>query len=442
MLTKKKLTPPKYLDLLKTYQSELGEILMTELPSNFEGKYLHWHEVTNRGGNEKLNHYRWLKLKFSRTYIPISLYDENNIQFRYTLPNQCHALLHHADSLRADLSAYYEANKKTKSEFLTNSLKLEEPISSSQLEGAATTRVVALAMLESERAPTNSDEKMILNNFHLMNEVIKNKDQPLSIELILKFHEIATLGIDDVKINPGVFRSDNNVYVSNRDGDKLHIPPSHELLEQRINNLCTFANSEHKDSDFIHPIIKAIILHFMLGYEHPFYDGNGRTARALFYWYLAKNGYDEFQYISISKLLKVAPKQYAMAYLYSETDDNDLTYFILYQLKIIVRAIKELFSYLDKKKKEFIDTLSWLDQTTIINTLNAKEIILLKKAIENPGKIFTVKEVRNHFGIADNTARKYLDNLVNEKVLFKSKTDSGSLYISRQDIVNIINQKR
>ncbi len=442
MITKRKLTPPKYFDLLEKYNDKLGEIFMTELPNNFEDKYIHWHDITNRGCIEKTNHYRWLKLKFSRNYIPVNLLDENGLTFQYTLPNQCHALLHHADSLRADLSAYYEANKKTKSEFLTNSLKLEEPISSSQLEGAATTRVAALSMLETERAPTTTDERMILNNFHLMNEATKNKDNPLSIELILKLHEIATLGINDLKITPGSFRTDNSVYVCNRDGDKLHIPPSHEQLEERVNQLCIFANFEHKDSNFIHPIIKAIILHFMIGYEHPFYDGNGRTARAIFYWYLAKHGYNEFQFVSISKLLKEAPKQYAMSYLYTETDDNDLTYFILYQLNIIVRAIKELFTYLDKKKKEFINTLSWLDETDTVKLLNAKEIILLKKAIENPGKIFTVKEVRNHFGIADNTARKYLENLVEQKVFLKTETDKGSFYISRQDIVNILNQKR
>jgi hypothetical protein len=42
---------------------------------------------------------------------------------------------------------------------------------------------------------------------------------------------------------------------------------------------------------FIHPVMRAITLHFWLAYDHPFCDGNGRTARALFYWSMLKQGY-------------------------------------------------------------------------------------------------------------------------------------------------------
>ena len=64
----------------------------------------------------------------------------------------------------------------------------------------------------------------------------------------------------------------------------------------------------------------------MMGYEHPFRDGNGRVARALFYWFMLKSEYTLFKFVSISKLLKEKPKEYGMSYMYTEKDSNDLMF--------------------------------------------------------------------------------------------------------------------
>ena len=60
---------------------------------------------------------------------------------------------------------------------------------------------------------------------------------------------------------------------------------------------------------FIHPMIRSIILHFWLAYDHPFVDGNGRTARALFYWSMLRHGYWLFEFISISQIILKGPDQ-------------------------------------------------------------------------------------------------------------------------------------
>ena len=111
-----------------------------------------------------------------------------------------------------------------------------------------------------------------------------------------------------------------------------HYPPEVAKLPAMIEDLIAFAN---EDDEFIHPIVKAIILHFLIGYIHPFNDGNGRTARAIFYWFALKHHYELLEYISISRIFVHAPVQYSRAYQLTETDSNDMTYFIDFNIHIL-----------------------------------------------------------------------------------------------------------
>ena len=184
---------------------------------------------------------------------------------------------------------------------------MEEAITSSQLEGASTTRKIAKEMLETKRQPIDKSEQMIFNNYLLMKKALERKDEALSIELILELHAIATYKAIDNDAISGALREDNDIAVSNLYNELAHTPPCFSSLKERLLSLCDFANEKHDGANsdtFIHPLVKAIILHFMIGYIHPFGDGNGRTARAIFYWYMLSSGYWLFEYVSISKLMK------------------------------------------------------------------------------------------------------------------------------------------
>ena len=103
--------------------------------------------------------------------------------------------------------------------------------------------------------------------------------------------------------------------------------------------------------------MKGIVLHFVLAYIHPFMDGNGRVSRSLFYWYLIRNGYASVEYISISKAIKSHHGRYNNAYLLSETDGNDITYFINYNLDMVFEAADAFLSYVGRKMEENSKTL-------------------------------------------------------------------------------------
>ena len=135
----------------------------------------------------------------------------------------------------------------------------------------------------------------------------------------------------------------------------------------------------------------------MIGYDHPFVDGNGRTARALFYWIMAREGYWLMEYISISRVIKMAPAQYMYAYLHTETDSNDVTYFIIHQLEVIKKAIRDLHSYLAHKTGEYRRAARLLENSKLSGALNHRQLGLLKNALDNPGQEYTIKSHKLHY---------------------------------------------
>lgn len=187
-----------------------------------------------------------------------------------------------------------------------------------------------------------------------------------------------------------------------------------ELIEQ----VCTFANDT--EGPFVHPVIKAIAIHFWIGYVHPFEDGNGRTARALFYWYLLRQRYWLFEYIS--SVLKEAYAKYARAYLYTETDDNDLTYFVLFQLDVIDRALDEVQAYIRKKTREMRETRAVLHPSA---DLNHRQIALLRHALQHPEAVYEFHSHKQSHGVVYQTARTDILDLV-ERGLLREDTSSGS----------------
>jgi len=235
---------------------------------------------------------------------------------------------------------------------------MEEAIASSQIEGAATTRKVAKEMLRTGRRPRDISETMILNNYRAIMRIGELRDEPLTPEAVLELHRILTDGtLDDPSAAGRLQRPDEErvTVVDPADDTVLHVPPPAEQLPSRLARLCRFANGEPEEP-FVHPVVRAIVVHLWLAYDHPFEDGNGRTARALFYWVMAAQGYWLTEYLSISRLLYTARSRYRRSFLLTENDDLDATYFLSFQLGIIVRAIDEMHAHLRAKMDELRQT--------------------------------------------------------------------------------------
>ncbi len=407
------------------------------------GKYLYWDQFKWRIDENDDAKKAWYATKWARSskLKTITLFDKVENPFYFCMPDTLQAKLFKISNLAGQGIIPHHS---IKSQYLISSLVMEEAISSSQLEGASTTRKVAKEILVSERKPRTPDEQMIVNNYLLMKEIQRIKDEELTVDMILSLHKIATNHTHDNDNIAGQLRKSDDIVIMDMDDNILHQPPSFSVLPSRLKKLCSFANESHTGEDgsiFIHPIVKAILLHFMIGYEHPFSDGNGRTARALFYWFMLKSGFDYFEYISISKFLKEAPKKYSMSYLYSEIDDNDMTYFIYYQVDMILRAIDDLLEYLQKKSVEYEEITNLLKDSFLNEQLNFVQKDIIKKAIKNPGRVFTGLEIAADYDIAPTTARKYLKELVKYKILANYKDGRTIAYIAPADLGDVLKGK-
>jgi Fic family protein len=318
-----------------------------------------------------------------------------------------------------------------KDRYLISSL-MEEAIASSQLEGAVTTRKVAKEMLESNRKPRTTSEQMILNNYEGMKWIADNKHLRFTPENIRHIHSIITKNTLPHASEEGSFRTDNEVRVVDvQTGTTIYTPPPHDQLNKMIEEYCSFANDENKQSFFIHPISKAITLHFLMGYIHPFSDGNGRTARTIFYWYLLKKGYWLIEFMSVSRIILNSKAQYARAYLHTEIDNNDLTYFVIYNLKCLSAALVDLKKYIERKTEEKKNVLQLLRNTSF----NDRQIVILHELIKDPSAYFSVQQVQTKFNVSNQTARNDLDGLTAAKLMESRKSGKKIQFFAVADFL-------
>ncbi len=288
-----------------------------------------------------------------------------------------------------------------------------EAISSSQLEGAATTRQVAKQMLTENRPPRDNSERMIFNNYNTITQLNEWKNEPLSEALLFKIHQALTADLLETSKQGRYRTAEDNVVVANTHGETVYIPPPAHSLPKRIDNLIQFANAQHSGTNFLHPVLKGILLHTILAYEHPFYDGNGRTARALFYWCLLREGYWLTPYISISKELH-SDNNYHKAYLDMEHCALDTTYCILVNLKAFLRGIEKFQSYVQPASNHMRQVKEKFGKQ-----FNRRQIALLEHTLRHTSYHYTVEEHRRWHDIVLNTARSDLMDLVAKGYLKK-----------------------
>ncbi|MDN4754077.1 Fic family protein [Porphyromonadaceae bacterium W3.11] len=397
---------PKFSDEEIIKRALVKEPLLEDLITAANNNYEYWDTVKyKKTPNGYTAKDLWFSIKASRMMHDQKVWKKYGIHF--SLTNRMQEFCHQFDMNFGPSLDSNSLIKETKEERYLISSLMEEAISSSQMEGASTTRKVAKEMLRKKRTPKDKSQQMIHNNYQTIQYIVDNKSEPLTSERLLKIHRLITDNTLD-ESDTGRFREDDNVVVENGiTHEVVHTPPSYKDIPQFIEDLCDFFNNKNP-TFFIHPVIKGIIIHFMIAYMHPFVDGNGRTARAMFYWYMLKEEYSLTEYLSISRIISRRKKKYEKTFLYSEADNLDIGYFITYNLSIIETAFEELKKYIERKIEEKNAAYDFLT----IGNINERQAQLLKMYADDPKLLLTVKDLEIKFSISPTTAKSDINGLL------------------------------
>jgi Fic family protein len=424
-------SPPDFGELVARYLRRGGGITGKVLSVPANQPYWHWDELRHRTPPADMSHDQWwlaTKLVRSSTYRTLPLRDHQGGQFVYSLPDE---VLRETDFINTNASGRITLSEQvtdpaTRDEYLVSSL-IEEATTSSQLEGASTTRRVAKDLIRSGRPPRDRSERMVLNNFMAMERVSELRSEALSPELVCEIHRIVTDGTLDDPDAAGRYQSSSETRVGVFDdrGGLPYLPPPAEEIPDRVAELCAFANGKDSGS-YLPGVLRALAIHFTVGFIHPFEDGNGRTARALFYWSMLNQGYWLTEFLSVSSLLKRAAARYGRSFLHTETDGNDLTYFFIYHLGILHRAVDALHEYLRSQMSEAKAVRKMLADAA--DHFNTRQVALLRNALQRAEARYTVQSHMRSHRVAMETARKDLAELADLGLLTRIRTGKHHTY--------------
>jgi Fic family protein len=398
-----------------------------------KGRYLHWDELRYKKPPPGLSGEEWWAVTRMARHAAgqsLPLVDKDGKAFSFCEPPALKAALRELDmnaggALATETTALSAGEGR---QYLVRSLA-EEPFASSFIEGAATTRQIAKKLIFEGRAPRTKDERMVLNNYRAMEFIKACKDDSLTVDMLAELHRIVCGGTLDNLQDAGRIRTADNIQVvDDTSGEVLHQPPPAVDLPKRLAALILFANEKPAVNHWVHPLTKAFILHFMLSYEHPFVDGNGRVARALFYWAALRENYWLMEYVSISSVIAEKVVAYGKTFLHVETDDADLTYFLIYHAEILQTAVLRLGVFAAQKRKEVAAMEKRLTDKRRPDAFNHRQSWLLNEFARRRLSTVKVGEYQMRNGVSYLTARNDLESLTAAGFLQKTKSGKTSIY--------------
>jgi Fic family protein len=322
-----------------------------------------------------------------------------------------HKKINEIEKLGKDLYEQINKNASFKTEFLLDSA-IEEAITSAIYEGAHSTRAQAEQLIASGERPKNKDEWMLINNFKAMKWVKDNQHSVLSKEVILQLHQIVTentLEGDDVNFQ-GKFRNDK-VFVG------LHEGIAYEKIEQAIDEMIQLTTNNPR---YYHPLLKGILVHYFMGYIHPFFDGNGRTARALFYFKSIRNQLNYIELLSVSAYLRIHGKQYESNFVKVKENEYDLTYFIDFCLDSILSALKEV----SRKVRYLLRMTDLKDRFELSQT----QIGLIQRMALHKFRTIDIEEYAQQISKSREFARQELKRLLDLNLVSEIKVSKKLVY--------------
>ncbi len=317
---------------------------------------------------------------------------------------------------------------------LINTISLQEAKASSEIENIFTTddELYQAYSEEGEDANIKGAPKEVLRyrealwagHDHLM------KHEKFDIDYFIKIYRIVK------QTNDGLRPPSARIYIKQggtgpNAGTAIYTPPrGKEILEQKLENLLDFVNDDEKFP--LDPLIKMAIAHYQFEVIHPFRDGNGRAGRIFNINILTQKGLLDLPILFLSKFI-IDNKNDYYSHLASVTQRAMWERWILFMLKAIEVTANLTFN----KINDILSAKEGIMEEIEAETKIRKPELLVQMIFTQP--LTKVSHLTDAKMYAENTARNYLNELVDLGILEK-RTISGHHYYLNLELYRILSE--
>lgn len=311
--------------------------------------------------------------------------------------------------------------------YYINKNLIDEIMLTNDIEGVYSTRKEISQIIE---MPDNSTKKVrLMGLVKKYQKLINGEKIPLSScnDIRLLFDEIVLNEIEeDEKPDGEIFRTGSVSVCTATDKEKHRgLYPEKKLIDF-LNKSLDFLNNENN----VGPLVKIAVFHYLFGYAHPFYNGNGRTSRFISS-YLLCNILNQSIALRISYTIKNDKNKYYKAFDICNDPKNkgDITPFIYSFIDIIKNATKSSLENLEslKQRLEYYSTIHENIYNFFENDLQSKIVyILIQNALFSRKGVF-IEELKHHLECSEATIRKNIKSLINHGLIITTEREKNKM---------------
>lgn len=311
--------------------------------------------------------------------------------------------------------------------YYINKNLIDEIMLTNDIEGVYSTRKEISQIIE---MPDNSTKKVrLMGLVKKYQKLINGEKIPLSScnDIRLLFDEIVLNEIEeDEKPDGEIFRTGSVSVCTATDKEKHRgLYPEKKLIDF-LNKSLDFLTNENN----VGPLVKIAVFHYLFGYAHPFYNGNGRTSRFISS-YLLCNILNQSIALRISYTIKNDINKYYKAFDICNDPKNkgDITPFIYSYIDIIKNAAKSSLENLEslKQRLEYYSTIHENIYNFFENDLQSKIVyILIQNALFSSKGVF-IEELKHHLECSEATIRKNIKSLIKHGLIITTEREKNKM---------------
>ena len=315
--------------------------------------------------------------------------------------------------------------------YIIKSLK-DEIALTNEIEGVRSTRKEIEDAIDSIKNDKSARFKGLVDKYF---KLISNEIIPLNnCEDIRTIYDALVLPeIEKENLPDGILFRKESVQVVSATPKEKHrgIMPESKIIESL--DLCL----DFLKSDDIDSLIKISAFHYLFGYIHPFYDGNGRTSRFISS-YLIKNELDVLLALKLSYTVKNNINKYYKAFDVCNDRKNkgDITFFVVTFLELLSQASDDLYTKiadLNDQLNYYNNIINTLVNEKVLNDKQAKCIFILCQNRLFDDTYMNMNTLTELLEKSDTTTRKILKSLESKNLLVKCRNKNQYLYSANLD---------